>query len=556
MNNNANLPRDGEVVKSVHNKGAFGRPTKTNVTSLDDRRREVQLESTAHWLNYHATDNKGRRKAPSIDSIYAEYLSSGQGGLWACQADEGTGAVIHAWNGVYWKAMNTEMGVVAASNWLERHARHSASAHMADKSWKYAAVRLRANNPLPKADPKRAIVPCADGYIEIAKEGFKVLQPDPELGMVHAVNVAAKGKVGEAYDPEPLPKKSLFYKFLAHALPDPKVRAVVQEQCGMTLLPGNYSQAAWWYGKAGSGKSTLAELVEAMHRQAVRINLETLGDRFSLEPLIGASLILVDEVECEKWAEGRFKTVVSGNGIGVDRKNEKALASYHSKAKWIITSNGPPFVRDKSDGVWRRLTVVYWGEPVDEKDRVPDLQKKILEGEAKLVLDWMLEGARRIVARGRPLAEHELPVEVQRAKRGARHNSDSVRAWAFEERVSQAPGNFMPLPAVYQHYESWCEAQGYTPSETLTPRQFWRGMADAGLVDPSKKRNRRVHGKQVDHYELQILGREVEGPPNWEEDTIDAEMALNGDAEPAGEDIQLQAEVEQLFGGPSAGAKH
>lgn len=146
----------------------------------------------------------------------------------------------------------------------------------------------------------------------------------------------------------------------------------------MTLLPGVYSQAAWWHGVAGSGKSTLAEIVEAMHRQVARCNLETLGDRFSLEPMIGASLILVDEVECEKWAEGRFKTMVSGNGIGIDRKNQKQLASYHSTARWIITSNSAPFIRDKSNGVWRRLTVVHWKKAVPVNQHDPDLVKNIL----------------------------------------------------------------------------------------------------------------------------------------------------------------------------------
>lgn len=521
MNSESNLPQGGEVVNDWGEMHPSPAPEQAGVADLekerrkrktqrgsDDGRNEQPESLVDRWLNAHAVDGKGKRKPPTIDSIYAHHLCSGEGGLWSCQSGEGTGSVIHAWNGVYWKAMNTEAGVGVASEWLESHARHAATAKAAEKCWDYASVRLRQRNPLPAADPKRAIIPCADGYVEIKPDGFSVLAPDPELGMVHAVNVECGGKLGKPYTPRELPEDSKFYKFLAHAQPDPAVRAVIQEQCGMTLLPGNYSQAAWWYGKAGSGKSTLAELVEAMHRQAVRINLETLGDRFSLEPLIGASLILVDEVECEKWAEGRFKTVVSGNGIGIDRKNEKALASYHSKAKWIITSNGAPFVRDKSDGVWRRLTVVHWNNPVPDDQKVGDFQKIILETEAHLVLDWMLEGARRIVARGRPLADHELPEAVARAKRGARHNSDSVRAWSFDERVSEAPGKFMPLADVYERYKSWCEAQGYTPSETLTSRQFWRGMAEAGLVNPAKKVNRRVHGKQVDHYELEILGRE------------------------------------------------
>jgi phage/plasmid-associated DNA primase len=147
-----------------------------------------------------------------------------------------------------------------------------------------------------------------------------------------------------------LPADSRFAKFLRQAHDDPHVIDLLQEQCGMTLLPGVYSQAAWWHGVAGSGKSTLAEIVEAMHRQVARCNLK-LGDRFSLEPMIGASLILVDEVECEKWAEGRFKTMVSGNGIGIDRKNQKQLASYHSTAKWIITSTRPLHPRQEQRGV-------------------------------------------------------------------------------------------------------------------------------------------------------------------------------------------------------------
>lgn len=531
MDNTNKLPQGGEDVNDRGELNHTPAPKRAygGVPDLEEFRRKREEErkrdrehqqqaQVMAWLDAHGVDAKGKPKPPTIDSIYAHHLCSGAGGLWSCQSGDGTGSVIHAWNGVYWKAMNTEVGVGVVSEWLESVARHTASAKAAEKCWAYASVRLRQRNPLPAADPKRAIIPCADTYVEIKPEGFEVLAPDPALGMVHAVNVKCRGKVGKPYNPRELPQDSLFYKFLAHAQPDPAVRAVIQEQCGMTLLPGNYSQAAWWYGKAGSGKSTLAELVEAMHRQAVRINLETLGDRFSLEPLIGASLILVDEVECEKWAEGRFKTVVSGNGIGIDRKNEKALASYHSRAKWIITSNGAPFVRDKSDGVWRRLTVVQWNNAVPASERVGDLQKLILENEAQLVLDWMLEGARRIVARGRALAEHELPDAVNQAKRGARHNSDSVRAWSFEERVGTAPGKWVPLEDVYAHYKSWCEAQGYTDSETLTSRQFWRGMTEIGLVDPSKKANKRVNqgnlkGKQKDHYELEILGRDVQQAP-------------------------------------------
>lgn len=486
-----------------------------NTVSLEQARIKQREKIEKEWVIAHEVDSRGRVKPPSLEYIFGSQISSGKLGKWACQSTEASGAIIHKWDGTYWKAINTDVGIGVASTWLKNNAKHAVSQKRAASCWDHAEVDLRTLNPLPVQSDKRAIVPCADFYIEVLPTGFQALKPDPALGMTHAVRIKCGASGHRPYSTTALPKTSKFAQFLERALPDPEVRALVQEQCGMTLLPGNYSKAAWWYGAAGSGKSTLAELVEALHRQSVRLSLEALGDRFSLEPLVGASLILVDEVECERWAEGRFKTLVSGNGIGIDRKNEKALASYHSKAKWLITSNSAPFVRDKSDGVWRRLTVVQWNVVIPESERIPDFQKTILETEGKLVLDWMLEGARRVVARGRALSDHELPEAAIAAKKRARNGSDSVRAWADEMRVVSEPGHWVQLTEIYAGYEAWCGLQGYQPSEILTPRQFWRGMSEAGLVNPAHKSNRRVGGKQADFYEVMICGRATEQIREW-----------------------------------------
>ncbi|OWQ77426.1 Replication protein E1, partial [Stenotrophomonas maltophilia] len=179
-------------------------------------------------------------------------------------------------NGTYWQAISDAEGVGVASDWIDRNADFAGSPKLAKDCWDMASLRLRQKNPMP-TQAKRAIVPVADGYVEILPDGFHVLAPDPALGMTHAVRVACGGRQGHAYKPQPLPADSRFAKFLCQAHDDPRVIDLLQEQCGMTLLPGVYSQAAWWHGVAGSGKSTLAEIVEAMHRQVARCNLETLG---------------------------------------------------------------------------------------------------------------------------------------------------------------------------------------------------------------------------------------------------------------------------------------
>lgn len=532
MQTENNMPPQGQAVKSSPN-GAFvssvpvkrgGRkPAKTGpapaasagdkVVDLD----QARVAKIDNAMEEHRVDARGKKKPPALDMLFSESLCRGYYGLgqWAAHETDATGGVIHKWTGTYWKARSNESGVREAYGWLKKKAPHAAKAKTAKDCWETVCVDLPGRNPLPQIDKRRAIVPCADSYIEVLPAGFQALSPDPALGMVHAIKLTTGARPNCPYRPSQLPEDSKFAQFLAHALPNPGMRALVQEHCGMTLLPGNYSQAAWWYGAAGSGKSTLAELVEAMHRQSVRLNLETLGDRFSLEPLVGASLILVDEVECEKWAEGRFKTLVSGNGIGVDRKNEKALASYHSRAKWLITSNSAPFVRDKSDGVWRRLSIVEWRHTVPQKKRVDDFHLVLLEEEGKLILDWMLEGARRIVERGRMLSDDELPEEARQTKQAARNNCDSVRSWANEMRVSRHVGSWIPLHKVYGQFKTWCTVQGFEANEILTSRQFWRGMSAAGLVQTSRKSNRNVDGKQTECYEISILGRASDDACQW-----------------------------------------
>lgn len=513
MNTNTLLANAG-AVNTGYRAVAPSEKSHTNVVDLADTRRKKLLEQETVSLGRHALDREGNRKPPSLQTLYARRLTGGLDGQWACQSNEGMGEVAHQWNGTYWKATNDAVGIGLASDWVDEFADFAGGPHVVKACWDHALVRLRQKCPLPKPSP-RALIPMRDGYVEILPEGrgFRVVEPDPELGMTHAVKLACKTPVGDAYVPRRLPPQSRFAQFLKHAHDDPKTIALLQEQCGMTLLPGTYSSAAWWHGAAGSGKSTLASIVEAMHRQVGRCNLETLGDRFSLEPLVGCSLILVDEVEAEKWAEGRFKSVVSGEGQGVDRKCQKQLASFRFLAKWIITSNSAPFVRDKSMGVWRRLIVVHWQKPVPAHAHDPQLVEKILAEEGQLVLDWMLEGARRIVARGRAMVETdaEFPEASRLAKLAARKGSDQVLAWTIADRVEKAD-QWVTMPTAYAAFRAWGARQGWSEYDMLTARQFWHGMKSLGL-DDGQRSNKRVDGKQVECVRLRILGPRMEAEP-------------------------------------------
>jgi P4 family phage/plasmid primase-like protien len=444
-------------------------------------------------------------KPDSYDKQWADRLLSGASRVWFADAPQTSGAeTIYKWNGSYLQHIAAPEGNAIVAKWLDTAAPDRASAKQAVACWNFGGMRLRSESPLPQQKMSRNLIPCADVYLDMDANGrIMAIAPHPSHGLTYALKIACGTKVGAEHITKALPEDSRFRRFIKSALPDADVRDLVQEQCGLTLLPANYQIAAWWVGAAGSGKSTLAELCKAMQRQVANACLEKLGERFGLESLVGASLIVVDEVEAEKWCEAVFKSAVGGNGLSIDRKNEKGLVDFSLKAKWIITSNAPPFVRDKSNGVWRRLCVVRFDNVIPEGVRVTDYHQVLLAEEGQLILDWMLEGAKRIVMRGCFLPEEQRPVQVQQVKEDARNDCDSVRGWVTSCRVSVS-GEWQSKDLVFNHYESWCSQSHQTPLERRT---FWKGLRV--LLKDLKTKNKRVGDKTPHFANVAWLGPEV-----------------------------------------------
>ncbi|WOB27718.1 MULTISPECIES: DUF5906 domain-containing protein [Xanthomonas] len=462
----------------------------------------LKVEHRALDRHKQAKLNKGELRPESLDYLYARHLQLGlDGNLWASVRDEWAtqSTLIYRWETNHWSMVHGGKGQGLASDWLDTNIPAKACDKTAAGLWAYARTRLGQQAPLPQLEG-RSLVPCKDAYLEINKDSIHALAPAPRYGMTHAINITTNAAHDQAYTLKPLPADSLLATFLARALPDEGVRDLVQEQCGMTLLPGSYQMAAWWHGAAGSGKSSLAEAVEGMHNKVARLDLATLSDVFALEHIIGANLILVDEVECDRWKEGTFKTLVSGNGIGINRKHLSVL-NYHSKAKWIITSNSAPFFRDKSGGVARRLSIVEWANAIPESERIPDFHKRLLAEEGQLFLDWMLEGARRVVARGRFMADHELPEAARAYKQAVIHNADSIASWVHSDRVvfgeAAGSGQWSSIKAMHTRYASWCQKKGFEAEEILSQRQFTRGLKTAGHLR-GRPSNRRINGEEAD----------------------------------------------------------
>jgi len=422
-------------------------------------------------------------KGPSIELQWSRLAAKDTLRPWRVHAINETQAAlqVYRWHECFLQPYGAEGGMTEVLKWLAKvnnGASYNNKKALSCYDTMMRHLRGLTSHTMP-AEQTRAIVPLRDVYLEIHRDGrVTTMVPKPAYGMTYAINLRAYHAPGTTYTPQPLTETSRFRRWLERAQPNPEVRALIQEQCGATLLPYNYSQAAWWYGKAGSGKSTLAELCRLMQRQGVSTRLKDLAARFALEPLLGASLVHIDEVDIgEKYDEGLLKTLISQNSISVDRKHEKAITT-QIRAKWLICSNDKPFIRDKSDGMWRRLCVVEWRHEIPEAERISNMHEVFFHEEGRAILDWMIEGAIRLVARGRSLAKAELPEDVQETMEYAREEGDSVRAWrrAYAVTAVTERDQFRPKTAIYQAYRDYCLLNEIPHLESNV---FWRALRPA-----------------------------------------------------------------------------
>lgn len=382
--------------------------------------------------------------------------------------------VLHRWVDTHWAALDERDARVDAYRWLVKHASGYASDANAAQALRAAALFLA---PVPPSTGQ-TVIPVRNGYVHVESTGVLLRPAERALGLRHVLNCA--------YDPAAVALE--FTKFVERALPDPAVRARVQEYIGYTFLQdARFQRAQMWLGEGANGKGLLSAVVRSLHHRWASVALDEL-DGFERSVVLGASLIFADEVPRGRIHEQTIKKMISGDPVPINRKY-KSVVSVEITAKWIACGNHLPAVTDHSTGFWRRWDIVPFGATVPEHERDPELGKRIIENELAGVLNWALEGLQRLLARGR--FDPVVPPAMRQAMRDAKVETNSVLAWGDECDV-RVDGACLALKAdVFRCYRDWCNANAL---QTLGSGQFWKRMRDA--YRDLREERRRLDGQQ------------------------------------------------------------
>ena len=316
-------------------------------------------------------------------------------------------------------------------------------------------TRIKVFVPDERWDADSDILVCKNGALRISTGELARHQPG------HYATSAVPYK----YDPGARP--AIWNYFLRNTVP--AAANFLQEFAGYALTTEmTHELAVWLFGPPGSGKSTFIAGLAAMlgHRAGILGLADLERSRFTLADLPGKTLVVASEQPSSYLAStNTLNAIISGEPIQVERKYRDPFTVI-PRAKVCWAMNELPRVADANSGLFRRVKVVTFPALV-ENERDPKI-KRAIETEGAGILNWALEGLRRLKERG----HFEVPTGVEDATKQFRENND-VPALFIEDRCIQGVDLKVQASQLYTEYKEWCLENGHRPMSSTRLADDW-----------------------------------------------------------------------------------
>ncbi|HHD2592008.1 TPA: phage/plasmid primase, P4 family [Clostridium perfringens] len=250
-----------------------------------------------------------------------------------------------------------------------------------------------------------------------------------------------------------------FKKFLNEVL-DCKLIPLVQEIVGYLLTTNTVSQKAFvFWGPARTGKSTLLWVVEYLllgKKNVSNIPWQEIGDKFKTAELLGKLANVFSDLPSKSIDDtGIFKVVTGEDYLMAEKKNKNPF-KFKPFARLVFSCNELPrnYV-DRTEGFYRRLIIVPFNRQID-KSKIDKSLKYKFQREKEGILNWALEGLKRLYENNFEFSENELTDGVK--KEYKRENNNVI---SFVEECCELDGLFScSRIELYESYKEFCVEAG------------------------------------------------------------------------------------------------
>ncbi|MDH5087741.1 DNA primase family protein [Clostridium perfringens] len=250
-----------------------------------------------------------------------------------------------------------------------------------------------------------------------------------------------------------------FKKFLNEVL-DCKLIPLVQEIVGYLLTTNTASQKAFvFWGPARTGKSTLLWVVEYLllgKKNVSNIPWQEIGDKFKTAELLGKLANVFSDLPSKSIDDtGIFKVVTGEDYLMAEKKNKNPF-KFKPFARLVFSCNELPrnYV-DRTEGFYRRLIIVPFNRQID-KSKIDKSLKYKFQREKEGILNWALEGLKRLYENNFEFSENELTDSVK--KEYKRENNNVI---SFVEECCEIDSLFScSRIEIYEAYKEFCVEAG------------------------------------------------------------------------------------------------
>jgi putative DNA primase/helicase len=293
----------------------------------------------------------------------------------------------------------------------------------------------------------RGQVSLTNGVLDLASR--RLADHDPSRFVTHSLPFA--------WDPTATcPRWITFLDEVLEA--DPERIQLLQEWFGYLLCGGTKSQKILsMFGPRRCGKGTIIRILRALIGDRYVVNppsLDSLAGQFGLEPLLGAQLAVLADVQ---WTGARIGEAV-GVLLGISGEDAQTVGRKH-RASWsgtlpvrfVLAGNDRPRFRNVSGALPGRLSHLQFRISFYGRENLA-LTGQLME-ELAGIFRWALVGWSRLQARGGRFTVSTL---AERAAAEVERQASPVRAFVQDYCAEEGRAE---LDVLYRLYERWRKAE-------------------------------------------------------------------------------------------------
>ena len=256
-----------------------------------------------------------------------------------------------------------------------------------------------------------------------------------------------------------------------------QIHDLIWEMLGYCLATHTrFEQCFILYGPGANGKSVLGAIAKEMVGRVYTASVQPaqMGNVFQRSNLEGKLLNLVTELnQNEELEDGMLKAIVSGEMMSVERKHQD-VREIEPFAKHIILTNHMPRIRDYSDGLFRRVSIIKLDRQFLGNDDDPHLIDK-LRGDLDAITSRALDALGRLIDNG---GQFTKPQSSEATKSLWRTDNNHVEQF-LAECVYETADDRITVQELYDKYASWFPSTGLRGQ--LGWMQFGKRIEAAGV---------------------------------------------------------------------------